>query len=119
LEWKYDIPFYKHIAISYYTGIDQAAVWKGEKESVRDHVLCEMHHSPEIVHLKTYINEQFKITVYNNQHYGELFDLKNDPGEHQNLWNDPNYFQIKSNLLIKFVQAEFKKDFAYSHPMQT
>ena len=62
------------------TGIDQTQVWSGEAEHARDHVICEFRHEPTTIHQKTYVDERYKITVYYNQTYGELFDLQDDPG---------------------------------------
>jgi arylsulfatase A-like enzyme len=44
--------------------------------AVRDHVIVENHHQPTTLHLKTYVNQRYKLTVYYNQPYGELFDLE-------------------------------------------
>nr|MDO8113388.1 sulfatase-like hydrolase/transferase [Candidatus Sigynarchaeota archaeon] len=92
------------------TGVDQSQVWLGKNESARDHVLVEMHHSPALVHVKTYVNKRYKITAYNEATYGELFDLQEDPGEKHNLWNDPAKVGLKSELLFRLIQAEFEKD---------
>lgn len=92
------------------TGMDQSPVWMARLNHLRQYAICEMHHSPSVVHLKTYITERYKITVHNNAIYGELYDLQNDPGEHQNLWNDSNFADLKLSLLTQFVQAELKKD---------
>jgi uncharacterized sulfatase len=56
------------------------------------------------------VDEQYKITVYRNADYGELFDLKNDPGEIKNLWDDPDSQELKKDLLFKFVQAELQRE---------
>jgi hypothetical protein len=48
--------------------------------------------------------------VYYNQTYGELFDLENDPGEINNLWNDSRYKDIKTKLLLKYIWAELGKE---------
>ena len=45
------------------TGVDQSDVWFGKKEGVRDHVLAENRHEPTTIHVKTYIDERYKITV--------------------------------------------------------
>ncbi len=88
------------------TGLDQKRVWLGENTLVRDHILCENRHEPTTLHLKTYVNSQYKLTVYYNQTYGELFDLINDPDEFNNLWNHPESAELKKDLLLKFLWAE-------------
>ncbi|BBI36501.1 sulfatase family protein [Cohnella abietis] len=92
------------------TGIDQAAVWKGEEPRQRDHILCENHHEPTSIHLKTYVEDRYKITVYYNQEYGELFDLQEDSQELINLWDDPQAAELKSRLLLRYIWAELGKE---------
>jgi len=92
------------------TGIDQSEVWKGTKSSVRDHAIVEFRHEPTTIHQKTYVNERYKLTVYYNQTYGELFDLQEDPGEIRNLWDEPEYAELKSELLLKYIWAELGKE---------
>lgn len=92
------------------TGISQKEVWEGSKELVRDHAICEFRHEPTTIHQKTYVDKKYKITVYYNQTYGELFDLENDPNEYNNLWDDPGYMHIKMELLMKYIWAELGKE---------
>ncbi|MFC5649712.1 sulfatase [Paenibacillus solisilvae] len=92
------------------TGVDQSAVWSGEREGARNHVLCENHHEPSTIHLKTYVNERYKLTVYYNRTYGELFDLAEDPQEVRNLWDDPAHAALKTDLLLRFAWAELGKE---------
>lgn len=92
------------------TGVDQRGVWLGERQQARDHILCEFRHEPTTIHQKTYVDERYKITVYYNQTYGELFDLQEDPGEIRNLWDDPNARDLKSMLLLKYIWAELGKE---------
>lgn len=92
------------------TGIDQREVWLGQKKSARDHVICEFHHEPTMIHQKTYVNQRYKITVYYNQLYGELFDLHEDPQEYHNLWDNPDYSELKMTLLMKYIWAELGKE---------
>ncbi len=92
------------------TGVDQSDVWRGAATAARDHVIVENRHQPTTVHAKTYVNQRYKITVYYNQEYGELFDLQEDPDEYHNRWDDPAYRQIKSDLLLKFLHAEMGKE---------
>ncbi|GJM75858.1 sulfatase [Paenibacillus macerans] len=92
------------------TGVDQKNVWLGVSEQARDHAICEFRHEPTTIHQKTYVDARYKITVYYNQSYGEIFDLEKDPGELRNLWDEPGYEQLKSELLLKFVWAELGKE---------
>ena len=91
-------------------GVNQLGVWHGQETKVRDWALVENRHNPTKVHLRTLIDERYKITVYRDATYGELFDLVTDPGELDNRWADPDYQTIKANLLLKFVQAEIQRE---------
>jgi len=91
-------------------GVNQKDVWLGLTESVREWASCEHHHERGTVNLRTYINKRYKITVYENMQCGDLFDLQNDPKELCNLWDNPDYSEIKSKLLYEFVLAEMKKE---------
>lgn len=86
-------------------GVDQLAVWQGLAVKARDHILCENRHNPVRPHLRTYVDERYKITVYREGDGGELFDLVNDPGEVANLWQDPDAGAVKQELLHRFLQA--------------
>ncbi len=92
------------------TGIDQSKVWSGRAESARDHVVVENHHEPTTIHLKTYVDDRYKLTVYYNREYGELFDLEEDPGEIRNLWDEPELAQLKAELITKLLFAEMGKE---------
>ncbi|OUS74836.1 sulfatase [Paenibacillus sp. MY03] len=92
------------------TGVDQKDVWLGRQGSARDHALCEFRHEPTTIHQKTYVDERYKITVYYNQTYGEIFDLQEDPGELRNLWDDPASAGLKSELLLRYAWAELGKE---------
>lgn len=92
------------------TGIDQTPTWRGEAPPARDHVLVENRHQPTTIHLKTLINQRYKLTTYFNQPYGELFDLESDPNEINNLWNAPTAQNLKAELLLQLVHAEMGKE---------
>lgn len=92
------------------TGVDQSAVWLGQQSAVRDHAICEFHHEATTIHQKTYVDQRYKLTVYYNQTYGELFDLEQDPAEIHNLWDDPDAATLKSELLLRYIWAELGKE---------
>lgn len=92
------------------TGLSQRSVWFGEQPAVREHAICEFHHEPTSVNLRTYVDQRYKLTVYYNQEYGELFDLENDPDEVRNLWNEPEHAELRTRLLLRYVWAELGKE---------
>jgi len=92
------------------SGENQKEVWRGKQANVRDHILCEFRHEPTTIHQKTYVDVRYKITVYYQQSYGELFDLQKDPKELSNLWNHPDYQALKAELLLKYAWAELHKE---------
>ena len=91
-------------------GVSQWPSWCGNAPPPRDHAIVENRHNPTTVHLRTYVDSRYKITVYRNADYGELFDLREDPGEIDNKWDDPAFREIKAGLLHKFVQAEIQRE---------
>ena len=92
------------------TGLDQTPAWFGQQEAVRDHVIVENHHQPTTIHVKTYVDQRYKLTVYYNREYGELFDLETDPDEINNLWDKPEYATLRAELVMKLLHAEMGKE---------
>ena len=89
------------------TGLPQGDVWMGDESSARAHVIIENRHQPTTLHLKTYIDERYKITLYYNRDYGEIFDLRDDPGEVRNLWDNA---ELRAELTEAFLRAEMQKE---------
>jgi len=92
------------------TGVDQTDVWFGRTERLRDHVIVENRHEPDTIHVKTYVDDRYKLTVYYRRDYGELFDLSEDPDELRNLWDRPDAQQLKAELVMKLLHAEMGKE---------
>ncbi len=88
------------------TGVDQLDAWTGG-DAVRRGTVVENRHTYKNVHLRTYINDRYKITVYRSGEDGELFDLVEDPDETNNLWHEPRAQEIKKDLLHEFLQETF------------
>ena len=94
----------------YMQGLSQLDAWCAGGIGVRDHVIVENRHEPTRVHLRTYVDERYKITVYRDQPYGELFDLEQDPGETNNLWDEPSAVALKCEVLHRFMNAELLRE---------
>jgi len=90
------------------TGIDEKSVWNGEVENIRKYVMIENQHQPTKLNIRTYIDQRYKVTVYYDKEYGEIYDLLEDPFEYKNLWNS-SHKDLKIQLLQKFISAEMAK----------
>lgn len=44
--------------------------------------------------------------MYDGVEWGELYDLENDQGEFENLWNDPNSADERTRLIEALARAE-------------
>lgn len=91
-------------------GVNQLPVWRGEAAQARDYVLVENRHQPSAVHLRTYVDERHKLTIYRDHAYGELFDLQEDPDEVHNRWDDPTYAAVKAQVMHRFLNAELQRE---------
>lgn len=69
-------------------------------------VLCETILDWQGMICRTLVTEQHKLTHYAGAEYGELFDLKADPGEHTNLWQAPQAATIRARLLGRLLDHD-------------
>jgi len=91
------------------TGLDQTPTWRGG-EAVRTWSVTENRHTKTKLHMRSYVNRRYKITIYRLWDDGELFDLQEDPDEVRNLWSVPGAAEIKSKLLHEFMQATLQSE---------
>ncbi len=91
-------------------GVNQLDVWQGRAPSARNWAICENRHQPTKLHLRTFITDRYKITIYRGETYGELFDLVEDPEERRNLWDDPAHRPVRAELFQRFLDAELQRE---------
>ena len=48
--------------------------------------------------------ERYRLTIYGGEAWGELYDLREDPHETQNLWDDPLHANAKAELMLELAQ---------------
>jgi len=85
---------------------------EGRERSVRDAVIVEDDEDYLGLRLRTLITERYQLTVYGGQEYGELFDLREDPGQLHNLWNSPTHRALRDELLHRLLHELIETDSA-------
>ena len=50
--------------------------------------------------------EDWKVVVFRKGNEGELYDMKNDPGEVHNLFYDEKFATVKADMLTKLMERE-------------
>jgi arylsulfatase A-like enzyme len=91
-------------------GVSLRPVLNGKADSVRDSALVEFDDGYLGIRQRCLVTERYRIVVYQGAEYGELFDLQEDPGEHVNLWNDPDYDSIRSELTAALLDEVMRTD---------
>ena len=91
-------------------GISQRPVIAGEVASCRDAVLIEEEGQRKYmgfadrIRMRTLIEGQYRLSVYEGADWGELYDRKTDPLEMNNLWGRPEVAKIERHLLERMVR---------------
>ena len=53
--------------------------------------------------VRTLLTKKFRLSCYQGQDWGELYDLLADPEERKNLWNTREYANLKSDLAFQLI----------------
>ena len=81
---------------------------KSRPDYHKPHVICDYNDAldrPDATHGTMYYDGRYKSIVYHGHSLGELYDLQEDPGEFNDLWNDPHFSDLKAELLLKHFDA--------------
>jgi uncharacterized sulfatase len=60
------------------------------------------------VRARTAIGDRWRLTIYHNEDYAELFDLENDPDEMINLWDDPAQRETKLEMMELLARLQLE-----------
>lgn len=89
-------------------GRSLAPLLRGETDTHRDFVRTEFYGAinyPDQTHATMYRDRRWKLTSYHNKDLFELYDLVNDPWEHQNLSGDPEHAGVLQDLIRRSFDA--------------
>jgi arylsulfatase A-like enzyme len=95
-------------------GQSMLGVVTGETEHHRDAAFVQYDHQrvnpslgvPPRVH--SLVDAGWRMSLYHGAAWGELYDLANDPGEFDNLWDAPSAASKKAELLERLSRAEIE-----------
>ena len=57
------------------------------------------------VRMRTLRDHRHRLTFYDGQDWGELYDLQADPLELHNLWNEPSARAVRGELMERLARA--------------
>lgn len=85
-------------------GKSLASILKGESDPShhKDAVYTEFYFTTMLMHriyATMYFDGRYKIAVHHGEQICELYDLKNDPNEFENLWNNPKYATLQNDMV--------------------
>ncbi len=84
-------------------------VFDASASTVQQETIVELQATKKI-YQQTLITERYKLVVYRDQSYGELYDLQLDPDQYCNLWGQPEAAARQSELLHRFVQCNMRRE---------
>jgi len=91
-------------------GVDQLQAWQDAGAGARDWAMCEFRPTEGPFMQKTFVCDRWKLVLYHDRVWGELYDLDCDPDQHHNLWDDPAHASVRAELMLRFISAEMEKD---------
>ena len=58
----------------------------------------------DLVSVTSLVDERWRLSVWQGCEWGELYDLRNDPSEIHNLWDEAEYQSVKGELMFRLVK---------------
>jgi arylsulfatase A-like enzyme len=98
--------------IEHHPGMQGKSLWpllRGESDlnNHRDNVYSEFYGANSNYRPGAYTTmvrtERHKLTVAHGQNTGELYDLDADPTETSNLWDNPDYREVRHELMMRML----------------
>ncbi|MFX0073606.1 MAG: sulfatase, partial [Candidatus Hermodarchaeota archaeon] len=75
-------------------------------EKIKDEIYIEMDDDFQEEKTRTLVTDEWRITIYND--FGEMYNLKKDPNEKNNLWNDEFFKDIKLDLILRLYRKSIR-----------
>ena len=91
-------------------GISLLPIIEGSSDSGREAVIVEQTTQyaylgfDDITTVQTIYDGCYRMSVWHDCEWGELYNLRDDPHESVNLWSDPSHLNLRGEMLLKLVQ---------------
>ena len=90
-------------------GVDQKEAWSDPSEKVRDDVIVEERPYHTDFNIRVLIDDNYKLCFYANRDYGELYDIKKDPHQIDNLWDNVEFYNVKQKMINRLLSQSINK----------
>lgn len=83
-------------------------------EAVRDALVIEHHDGgarmgfDKPARARCLLTDRWRITVFKDEEWGELYDRRADPGETRNLWDDDAHRPVRAKLMERLVHEAIR-----------
>lgn len=84
-------------------GVSQMEVLAGRESHVRNSALTAYIAHDRGINAKCLRTTRYKLVIFGGETYGELYDLREDPHENSNRFEDPNYSDIRHSMVELLV----------------
>lgn len=95
-----------------------APLLTGEAQTTQDSVIAENDDDYLGLRMRTLITNDYHLTIYAGESYGELYDLRVDPQQLHNLWNDSGSQKTKCELQVQLMHRFAETDSALPRASQ-
>ncbi len=93
-----------------YQGVSQEAAWIDSTVSRRDHCRLEFRPAQGPFKQQTFIENSYKLVLYNTRDYGELYDLEADPWQTRNLFDSKSHRKLRDDMLDRYPLPDSAQD---------
>jgi len=87
-------------------GVDHSRSWQGKGGPVRQSLIIENRPIPSGFYQQMLVTGGYKLVAYMDTTQGELYDMKRDPDQYDNLWDRPEHVKLKREMLIQLITRE-------------
>lgn len=84
-------------------GMSMAPILRGDTGGGHSFALTEFNCYDWGLNVKTLTGNDYRLTYYAGERFGELYDRNADPNEFVNRWDDPEYQTVKQELLKQLM----------------